>query len=201
MAGHKERNNPVCWNAHSLLQDLGCLIPPRRQSFRRNPAQLIPGGRVLAGTQHNLKHHDPIGVWTETCGKSAWHRKVSLPLWPFEKPGRLTQRQGWQKQHAQRTYLSSGANLVGSTFCWATTWNKITITLNKIFFKRTKIFSVFIAFDKVREFFDVLPFKVNVCLFGNFDISFEGSVINCFLCIDWRNMVLIFLLGFLVVVQ
>lgn len=65
----------------------------------------------------------------------------------------------------------------------------------------TKIFSDFIAFDKVGEFFDVFPFKVNGCRFGNFDISFEGSIINCFLCIDRRNIVLIFLLGFLVVIQ
>jgi hypothetical protein len=47
-----------------------------------------------------------------------------------------------------------------------------------------KIFSDFIAFDKVREIFDVFSFKVNGCWFGNFDISFEGSIINCFPCID-----------------
>lgn len=48
----------------------------------------------------------------------------------------------------------------------------------------TKIFSGFITFDKVREFFDVFSFKLNGCCLGNFDISFEGSIINCFLCID-----------------
>lgn len=47
----------------------------------------------------------------------------------------------------------------------------------------TKIFSDFIAFDKVGVF-DVFSFNVNGCCSGNLDISFEGSIINCFLCID-----------------
>lgn len=55
-----------------------------------------------------------------------------------------------------------------------------------VFLKKnlTKIFSDFRVFDKVRESFDVFSFKVNGFCFGNFDISFEGSIINCLLCID-----------------
>lgn len=40
------------------------------------------------------------------------------------------------------------------------------------------------AFDKVRGFLDVFSLKVNRRCFGNFDISFEGNMINGFLCID-----------------
>lgn len=42
----------------------------------------------------------------------------------------------------------------------------------------------------------MFSFTVNECCFGNFDISFERTVINCFLCIDRRNIVLNFFAWF-----
>ena len=46
---------------------------------------------------------------------------------------------------------------------------------------KSRSFFVFCSFG---FFFDVFSFKVSGCCFGNFDISFEGSIINCVLCID-----------------
>lgn len=97
MAGHKGRNNPMFWNACSLLQDLGGLIPPdradsRRQSSCRNPAQLhvLHRGAVRWICEPDAwepsQHRDFVRVWTKTCSESASRREVSvspppLPLW------------------------------------------------------------------------------------------------------------------------
>ena len=78
VAGPKELSDPVVWNARSLLRDCRLSSPPPPRIV------LLPGGGVLAGTQHDCM--------APQCGAAQLTTAVSVDAW--ERPSEPRFRYG-----------------------------------------------------------------------------------------------------------